>query len=265
MAKVLRVQPARTARARAMAGNWQCDVTGVGTKRKAARHHGGGDCGGELPCLDNELATRCIAARIHRACCCPTAARAGAIFVCHLRDGDVNPPHPLDDRPFHPQRGRVRARAPGACHRSRRGCPPVPGLAPAPAVRQRALAERLAGDGLDYAWLSRLGGRRRGEAAPEHLGWRNPSFRSYAAYTWTEEFAEGLEELLHIAEGRRTAFMCSELLWWRCHRALISDVLRLLGMQVIHILGEAPGTPHPYTSPARIVDGELTYPAEDCC
>jgi uncharacterized protein (DUF488 family) len=128
-----------------------------------------------------------------------------------------------------------------------------------------ALQQRLAADGIDYAWLARLGGRRRGEATEEHLGWRNTSFRAYAAYTWTEEFALGLEELLHIAAGRRTAIMCSELLWWRCHRALVSDVLRFLGGEVIHIATQAAGKPHPWTSPARIVDGELSYPAEPCC
>jgi uncharacterized protein (DUF488 family) len=140
-----------------------------------------------------------------------------------------------------------------------------PGSRRHPQFGSVALAERLAADGLDYGWLSKLGGRRRGETAPEHEGWRNPSFRAYAAYTWTEEFARGLEELLHIGNGQRTAVMCSELLWWRCHRALIADVLRFTGVQVIHILGVEPGTPHPYTSPARVVDGELVYPGEGCC
>ena len=51
--------------------------------------------------------------------------------------------------------------------------------------------------------------------------------------------------------------MCSELLWWRCHRALVADVLRFTGSQVVHLTGTGPGTVHPYTSPARIVDGEL--------
>lgn len=128
-----------------------------------------------------------------------------------------------------------------------------------------ALEDRLAAEGMDYAWLADLGGRRRGDAGPEHHGWRNPSFRSYAAYTWTEDFARGLEELLHLAHGRRTTLMCSELLWWRCHRALIADVLRFLGVEVLHIATEAPATAHPYTSPARIVRGELVYPADDCC
>lgn len=140
-----------------------------------------------------------------------------------------------------------------------------PGSRRHPQFGSEALAARLAADGVDYAWLSRLGGRRRGDAAPEHLGWRHPSFRAYAAYTWSEEFADGLAELLHLAEGKHTALMCSELLWWRCHRALVSDVLRFLGVQVIHILDDGPGTAHPYTSPARIVDGELSYPAQDCC
>ncbi|MEJ8838133.1 DUF488 domain-containing protein [Ramlibacter sp. AN1133] len=128
-----------------------------------------------------------------------------------------------------------------------------------------ALAERLAIDGIDYAWLSKLGGRRRGEVGPEQAGWRNPSFRAYAAYTWTEEFAAGLQELLYIANSGRTAVMCSELLWWRCHRALIADVLRWLGIRVIHIRSESEHTVHPYTSPARIVHGELSYPSGDCC
>lgn len=140
-----------------------------------------------------------------------------------------------------------------------------PGSRRHPQFGSTALAETLAADGIDYAWLSRLGGRRRGPSGPQQEGWRNPSFRAYAAYTWTEEFAGGLDELLTIAAGARTTVMCSELLWWRCHRALISDVLRFLGVEVIHLAGAGPGTVHPYTSPACIEDGELTYPAGGCC
>lgn len=120
------------------------------------------------------------------------------------------------------------------------------------------LAKRLAAEHIDYVWLAKLGGRRRVDAAAQHLGWRNSSFRSYAAYTWTEEFAEGLEELLHMALGRRTSMMCSELLWWRCHRALVADVLRFIGVQVVHIRSVKDTTAHPYTSPARIANGELS-------
>lgn len=140
-----------------------------------------------------------------------------------------------------------------------------PGSRRHPQFGSDALAQALAAGGIGYAWLARLGGRRRGDSGPAQEGWRNPSFRAYAAYTWSEDFAQGLEELLHVAAGARTTVMCSELLWWRCHRALIADVLRFLGVEVIHLVDEGAGTVHPYTSPARIADGELTYPAEDCC
>ncbi|HYF21050.1 MAG TPA: DUF488 domain-containing protein [Ramlibacter sp.] len=125
------------------------------------------------------------------------------------------------------------------------------------------LERTLADHAIDYAWLARLGGRRRADPGPLQLGWRNTSFRSYAAYTWTEDFADGLHDLLHLAAARRTAIMCSELLWWRCHRALVADALRFTGWRVVHLAGTGPGTEHPYTSPARIVDGELAYPAEE--
>ena len=140
-----------------------------------------------------------------------------------------------------------------------------PGSRRHPQFGSEALAHRLAQDGIAYTWLAQLGGRRRGEVGAEHLGWRNPSFRAYAAYTWTEEFAQGLDELLHIAAARPTAIMCSELLWWRCHRALIADVLRFLGLQVIHVHDAAKSSVHTWTSPAQIVDGELAYPAGTCC
>ncbi len=145
-----------------------------------------------------------------------------------------------------------------------------PGSRRHPHFCPEALAASLHGHGMDYVWLARLGGRRRDAAATQHLGWNHPSFRSYAAYTWSEEFAEGLAELLAIASAASTAIMCSELPWWRCHRALISDVLRLLGAEVLHIMGPGAPKPHPYTAPARIVAGELVYPLEpgiggSCC
>lgn len=132
-----------------------------------------------------------------------------------------------------------------------------------------ALAETLAALGIDYAWLAKLGRRRRDEPGIRQLGWRSPSFRSYAAFMWSEEFAEALCELTAIAQAMPTAVLCSELLWWRCHLALVSDVLRFLGFEVLHITRAGAAKAHPYTAPARIVDGELSYPAEQqpqtCC
>jgi len=140
-----------------------------------------------------------------------------------------------------------------------------PGSRRHPQFGAAALEATLAGHGIGYTWLDKLGGRRRGETGPLQAGWRNTSFRAYAGYTWTEDFAQGLDELLHLAAAQRTAIMCSELLWWRCHRALVSDVLRFLGCEVIHIADQKPGKPHPYTAPARVVEGELVYPEGDCC
>ena len=144
-----------------------------------------------------------------------------------------------------------------------------PGSRRHPHFGAEALAASLQARGMAYVWLAQLGGRRRDAAAPEHLGWNNPSFRSYAAYTWSDEFAQGLAELLGLAHAANTAIMCSELPWWRCHRALVADVLRFLGAEVLHIMGDGPPKPHPYSAPARIVGGELVYPAEvadgDCC
>lgn len=137
-----------------------------------------------------------------------------------------------------------------------------PGSRRHPHFGSEALQAGLREQGIAYAWLGRLGGRRRSPAPSPNSAWRNPSFRAYADHTASEEFAAGLEELLHLASACRTAVMCSELLWWRCHRGLIADVLRFGGAEVTHILGPAKGSPHPYTSAARIVDGQLTYEAQ---
>lgn len=131
-----------------------------------------------------------------------------------------------------------------------------------PQFGEAALAQSLAEAGIAYIGIDALGGRRRVPPGELQLGWRNTSFRAYAAFTWTDEFASGLAQLLDLASGLRTAMMCSEVLWWRCHRALISDVLCVLGHEVRHIAGAGRTTSHPYTSPARLLDGELAYPSE---
>jgi uncharacterized protein (DUF488 family) len=76
----------------------------------------------------------------------------------------------------------------------------------------------------------------------------------------TEEFRDGVERLLDLVnESGQTAIMCAEAVWWRCHRALISDYLKVRGIEVIHIVGANKTEPHPYTSAARMVDGALSY------
>ena len=75
----------------------------------------------------------------------------------------------------------------------------------------------------------------------------------------TESFAEGIKELIDIALQKRTAYMCSEAVWWRCHRSMVSDYLKADGWEVQHIMGLEKESEHPYTQPARIVNGKLTY------
>ncbi len=136
-----------------------------------------------------------------------------------------------------------------------------PGSRRHPQFAREALAQSLPAHGLDYEWLPRLGGRRRPRPDSPNTGWRNASFRGYADHLASPEFGQGLEQLLALAARKRTTLMCSEALWWRCHRSLIADVLRCRGVEVIHILDATHNTVHPYTAPARIVDGQLSYAA----
>jgi uncharacterized protein (DUF488 family) len=113
-----------------------------------------------------------------------------------------------------------------------------PGSRRLPQYSAPAFEEALAARGIAYRWLPALGGRRRPDPDSVNVAWRNASFRAYADHVATEEFAAGLFELLILAEGLRTAVMCAEILWWRCHRRIIADVLTSLGVEVVHIRDE---------------------------
>jgi uncharacterized protein (DUF488 family) len=134
-----------------------------------------------------------------------------------------------------------------------------PGSRRLPQFGSARLQASLHEHGLEYVWLPQLGGRRRPAPDSANTAWRHPGFRGYADYMQTEEFAEGLIELVSLACGARTAIMCAEAVWWRCHRALIADVLRWLGFEVIHILGPRSAVQHPYTSAASLRGGRLSY------
>ena len=90
------------------------------------------------------------------------------------------------------------------------------------------------------------------------MAWRNKPFRGYADYMETDAFRDGMARLLEVARTSRTAIMCAEAVWWRCHRSLISDYLKAKDVAVIHIMA-GKSEPHPFTSAARIVNGELSY------
>ncbi|MDN5849415.1 MAG: DUF488 domain-containing protein [Nitrococcus sp.] len=134
-----------------------------------------------------------------------------------------------------------------------------PGSRRQPQYSREQLRNSLAEHGLKYHWLPALGGRRRPLPNSPNSAWRNASFRGYADYMASDAFSEGLEELLGRAIAARTTLMCAEAVWWRCHRALIADALRVRGVDVFHMLGANQAVVHPYTSPARIVEGRLFY------
>src|SRR6186713_1438352 len=109
--------------------------------------------------------------------------------------------------------------------------------------------------GIAYRWLPSLGGRRTSSPGSPNTGWRHPAFRGYADHMASDEFAEGLTDLLTIARGVRTAVMCAEMLWWQCHRRLIADVLTTLEYEVRHIQTDKTADLHRLIDPARVVGG----------
>ena len=134
-----------------------------------------------------------------------------------------------------------------------------PGSRRLPQFNRAALAESLEKVGIEYRHEPRLGGRRTPRKDSHNTAWKNASFRAYADHMETAEFRKGVEDLLELARERRVAFMCAEALWWRCHRSLISDYLKAAGHTVIHIIDQSKTEEHPFTSAARIVDGQLSY------
>lgn len=134
-----------------------------------------------------------------------------------------------------------------------------PGSRRYPHFNKSELAQALAAAGIRYVHMPELGGRRRTHKDSYNTGLRNASFRGYADYMETDSFREGIDQLLEVAGSSRTAIMCAEALWWRCHRSLVSDYLTSKGIEVIHILTAAKTELHRYTSAARIIEGELTY------
>lgn len=116
--------------------------------------------------------------------------------------------------------------------------------------------------GCDYVWDKDLGGRRGKQMPVEqspNVALRNPAFRNYADYMLFAQFQKAIERLVERAAKTRTAIMCAEYVYFRCHRMLVSDYLISHEHAVSHILDENPPTPHHLTTEARIVEGKLVY------
>ena len=138
-----------------------------------------------------------------------------------------------------------------------------PGSKRYPHFGREALAGSLSEAKIGYEHFPELGGRRKAKPDSKNTAWRNEMFRGYADYMETEDFQKGIARLVELAEKTGpTAIMCAEAVWWRCHRSLVSDHLKARGVEVLHILDHKKVEPHPFTSAARIVNGELSYAEE---
>ena len=135
----------------------------------------------------------------------------------------------------------------------------LPGSRAFPHYNKESLELSLPISGIQYLHMKELGGRRKVKPDSKNTAWRLPAFRGYADYMETDSFQKAIAELEALAMKQQTAYMCSEALWWRCHRSLVSDWLKFHGWKVMHILGKGKSEEHPYTQPARIVEGRLIY------
>jgi Uncharacterized conserved protein len=136
-----------------------------------------------------------------------------------------------------------------------------PGSRHAPQYNKENLEKVLPAEHIIYHPIAQLGGRRKVQPDSLNTRWRHPAFRGYADYMETPGFAEGIKLLKADTSVRRVAMMCSEAVWWRCHRSMISDYLKSEGWRVMHIMGLGKEKEHPYTAAAAIVDGKLIYKA----
>ena len=129
-----------------------------------------------------------------------------------------------------------------------------------PHFNRESLEKTRADAGIRYVWLKALGGRRKKirDDSP-NIALRNDSFRNYADYMLTQDFQRGIAELIKLAQHSRTAYMCAESVYFRCHRMLVSDWLVAHGHEVFHIDGTGPAKKHELMAEARLIDGQVIY------
>src|SRR6266540_5559271 len=138
----------------------------------------------------------------------------------------------------------------------------APGSRKHPQFGKDALADRLEAAGIGYAWRQDLGGWRKPDPDSPHIALTSPGFRGYADYMGSEAFERAGAWLIESGRERRTAFMCAETPWWRCHRRMLADALVARGCTVVHLMGPGRSEPHRMHPAARIVDGQVLYDVE---
>jgi uncharacterized protein (DUF488 family) len=129
-----------------------------------------------------------------------------------------------------------------------------------PQFNRDTLPGSLQATGIGYLHMPALGGLRRARADSPNTAWRNASFRGYADYMQTPEFAAAIESLIELAGGRQVAIMCAEAVPWRCHRSLVADALSACGIPVEDILSAGRRQPHKLTPFARVEGTRVWYP-----
>jgi uncharacterized protein (DUF488 family) len=133
-----------------------------------------------------------------------------------------------------------------------------------PHFNREALEKSLPQQGIRYVWMKALGGYRKTTRKDSpHTALRNASFRNYADYTLTPEFESAMVDLLLMADASRTAYMCAERVYFRCHRMIVSDWLVARGHEVFHIDAEGPTRSHKLLPEARVIDGQLIYRGDE--
>ena len=135
----------------------------------------------------------------------------------------------------------------------------LPGSRKFPQFNQENLKVSLEEVGIQYVHLTDLGGRRKAKKDSKNTSWNNVSFRGYADYMETEQFENAIKNMAHLAEEKTLVYMCSEAVWWRCHRSMVSDYLKAKGWNVLHILGIDKAQEHRYTAPAKILNNKVIY------
>lgn len=137
-----------------------------------------------------------------------------------------------------------------------------PGSRKYPHFNKDHLEKSLPEKEIQYLHYEDLGGRRKVKPDSHNTAWRLDSFRGYADYMETDSFKKAIEKLETLAKEKRVAYMCSEAVWWSCHRSLVSDYLKNEGWNVQHIMSKTKSNEHPYTKPARIINDKLVYTEE---
>ena len=135
-----------------------------------------------------------------------------------------------------------------------------------PQYNKDVLPATLVAYGIDYVHIAQLGGlRSKSKTIAETTNgfWENRSFQNYADYALTPPFQEGLDQLLVLGAKQRCAIMCSEAVWWRCHRRIVTDHLLAHGEQVFHLMSTEKQVPASFTKGAIVKSELVTYPPDD--